>query len=254
MHARFLLLVLFGLVTGVLTVLTGGGGGLVYTAVLTACFGIPGPTAASCSLATMFPTLLFGSHNHWKRGHVRIEIGTSMTLAGACGCLAGSLWSVHVPRTIYQGLLSAILLVSGLTVFVKRNPTGENQAGTRKARARAIALGSLGGLLAGMFGMSGSAPIIAALASFGLNAVEVIGTSVVVLAGISFAGLLAHSRIGTTDWTLTALLLAGTIPGAWIAPLLLNRIGREAIERYFLPVIATVLIIMAVYLLWSAVH
>lgn len=248
---RLVMLPFVGLLIGTLTVLFGGGGGLLYTGVLTACFGMAGPTAASCSLATMWPTLLIGSYSHWKRGNLRLQYGTRMALAGVLGCLPGTLWSMRLSPSLYQTLLAIVLLVSAAAI-VRRPGKGSHTKQEPSAHCQALVLGWTGGALAGIFGMSGSPPIVGGLACLGLGAAEMIGTSVFVLAAISLAGFLMHWRSGMVDWTTTALLLAGTLLGAWLAPLLLHRIRAEALEKWFRPLVTTVLVMTAFLLIRRA--
>ena len=139
---RLVMLPIVGLLIGTLTVLFGGGGGLLYTGLLTAGFGMAGPAAASCSLATMWPTLLIGSYSHWKRGNLRLQCGTRMALAGTLGCLPGTLWSLRLSSSLYQILLAIVLLVSAAAIARRPGRQG-NTMQERSAHWKAFVLGGL---------------------------------------------------------------------------------------------------------------
>ncbi len=245
---KFVMLPVIGFIIGIFTIMFGAGGGLLYTSILCVCFGVPGPIAASCSLATRWPTLMLGSYSHWKNGHVRIDHGIAMAITGALGCIVGSLWSLKIPLKTYDALLAFIMLTSAIFITIK--PDKLKGISLRlPMRWISLILGCLGGVLAGVFGMSGSGPLIAGLALLGLSAVEIIGTSSFVLAAISLAGFITHWRTGATDWTSTALLLGGTLIGAWIAPRLLDKINTDRIEQKGRPIIAICLAVTGVFLL-----
>ena len=81
----------------------------------------------------------------------------------------------------------------------------------------------LGGILSGLVGISGGGPIVAGLAILGCGALEVAGTSVLVLLGVSATGFISHLGLGHVDWQLVGLLVIGTVSGAFIGPIVLKK-------------------------------
>ena len=173
-----------------------------------------------------------------------------MAIAGAIGCVAGTLWSLRISNQTYDMLLAVVLLASAILILYRPKKTNAMR-NKRTDRMFALVLGCLGGVLAGTLGMSGSAPLMGGLAFLGLSAVEMIGTSAFVLPAVSLAGFLIHWRTGATDWTTTSLLLTGTLMGAWLAPPLLGRIEGKKLEKWFRPLVAGTLLLVAGFLIRS---
>jgi len=97
--------------------------------------------------------------------------------------------------------------------------------------------GVAGGVLAGIFGLSGTPPVTAGLYSLGLPALMVVGTTIFVLIFNSLAGIVGYILLGRFDITLTLLLGSGAVFGAFLGPkVILNRIDRMTLEK-FIPLI-----------------
>ena len=109
---------------------------------------------------------------------------------------------------------------------------------------KAICFGLLGGAMSGLVGLSGGGPIVAGLLILGCQPLETVGTSVLVLLGISITGFTAHLGLGDIDWKLVGLLASGTMCGAFVGPLVLKRIDKKKLERVLQPVLFIMTAIM----------
>ena len=131
------------------------------------------------------------------------------------------------------------MLIPILRSLVQRNKEMNEKNEDKKERLtltgprRVIAsfFGVASGLLAGVFGISGTPPIVAGLYSLGLPAVMVVGTSVFVLIFNSIAGIGGFYLLGRLDLTLIILLGGGSAVGAFIGPLLLKKINPKTFEK-----------------------
>jgi Predicted permeases len=247
-----------GFLVGLLVVSTGGGGGMIYVGILTTCFGISPALAASTSLATILPTTIVGAISHWKAGNVRLRIGLVMLASGAAAAVAGSAVSGLLPTALYGKLTGAVMLLLGLRMLIpflkSRRDRGRGDT-SREPRAvgprqyiEASAYGILGGAMSGIVGLSGGGPIIAGLAALGCDAMEMAGTSVLVIAGISAAGFAMHAGLGHVDWSLVGLLASGTVLGALIGPQLLKRIDKKKLNAVLGPVFLILILGMGIEL------
>ena len=120
---------------------------------------------------------------------------------------------------------------------------------TGPRRVIASLFGVASGLLAGVFGISGTPPIIAGLYSLGLPAAMVVGTSVFVLIFNSIAGIGGFYLLGRLDLTLIILLGGGAAVGAFIGPLLLKKINPKTFEKIYGPVIVGIMVIFGLGLI-----
>ena len=256
----FILLPLFGLLIGLLVSMFGGGGGGLFVPVLILIFGITPQVAIATSLAAVLPTSLVSTFSHFRQGNVDIRTGLILGIGGIVGTLIGASIANMIPPRDLQlilGIFTLIMLIPMLRSLIQRNQklkeeNEDNQerlilTGPRKIIASFF--GVISGLMAGVFGMSGTAPIIAGLYSLGLPAVMVVGTSVFVLIFNSIAGIGGFYILGRLDPTLIILLGGGAAVGAFIGPLLLKKINPKTFEKIYGPVIVGVMVIFGLGLL-----
>lgn len=250
--AQYIALPVVGFIVGLLIISLGGGGGAVYVGILTAFFNIPPAIAATTSLATTIPTTAVGTFSHWKAGNVNWRFGLTMLIGGAVGSVVGSLCSGFLPENLYNkitGLILLLLAVQMLVSYIKKKRRKDetpnvNSANSKSNTVKAVCFGLLGGIMSGLVGLSGGGPIIAGLMILGCQALETVGTSVLVLFGIAVTGFLTHLGIGTIDWKLVGLLTIGTVCGAFVGPLLLKQINKQKLEKVLQPVLFLMIVIM----------
>ncbi|MCI1959418.1 MAG: sulfite exporter TauE/SafE family protein [Clostridia bacterium] len=254
---RYIALPIVGFVVGLLVISLGGGGGAVYVGILTAFFGISPAIAASTSLATIIPTSAVGTYSHWKAGNVNFKYGFTMLIGGVIGCVAGSFCSRLLSQSFYNKLTGVILLLLCVQMFIsflnkRKHPENtEIVKGKKSDTVKAVIFGILGGAMAGLIGLSGGAPIIAGLSILGCGALETVGTSILVLLGISVVGFLLHLGLGNVEWRLVGLLIIGTVTGAFIGPIILKHIDKKKLEKALQPILLVMLTIMGVILLFK---
>jgi uncharacterized membrane protein YfcA len=249
---NMLALPFIGFLIGLLIISLGGGGGGIYVGILTAFFNIPPAVAAATSLATIIPTTVIGTVSHWRAGNVNVKLGLIMMGGAVAGAVIGSLFSDALPKEFYNkitGILLLVLAVQMVRAYIRKRRGGSGQ-GTAKNSvsradvAKAVFFGLLGGVMSGLVGVSGTTPVVAGLATLGCGALEMVGTSVFVLVGISLTGFLIHLGLGNVHWALVGCLAAGTMCGAFLAPVMLKRISRETLERWLPPVLIVLTAVM----------
>ena len=258
---KLIALPFIGFFVGLLVISLGGGGGLFYVGILTALFNIPPEVAASTSLATIIPTTAAGAFSHYKAGNVNFRFGLMMLGTGIIGAVGGSLYSRVLPQHLYNKLIGFILLFLSIQMifsYLMKKRRGEdektgkpgNQINTSKF-VKIVAFGLLGGAMSGLVGLSGGAPIVAGLSILGCDALETVGTSVLVLLGISITGFAMHLGLNNIHWNLVGLLLSGTILGAFIGPFLIKRIDRNKMEKVFQPILFLMVLSMGLSLVFK---
>lgn len=248
----YIALPIVGFVVGLLIISLGGGGGAVYVGILTVFFHIPPGIAASTSLATTIPTTAVGTFSHWKAGNVNWRFGLTMLIGGAVGSIIGSLCSGLLPENLYNKVTGAILLLLAVQMLVsyvkKKQKKDDTQSAVQNKKksntVKAVCFGLLGGIMSGLVGLSGGGPIIAGLMILGCQALETVGTSVLVLFGIAVTGFITHLGIGSIDWELVGLLTIGTICGAFVGPILLKRADKKKLEKVLQPVLFLMIVVM----------
>ncbi len=247
-----------GFLVGLLIISFGGGGGAVYIGILTVFFHVSPAVATSTSLATIIPTAAAGSVSHWKAGNVNVRLGFTMLSGGILGAIAGSLYSDALPETLYHkltGIIMCLLALQMFVTFLRRKKNGKDGKRTtgrikRLAYAKAVLFGVLGGAMSGLMGLSGSSPIVAGLTILGCSALETVGTSVLVLLGLSITGFLMHLGLGSVDWKPVGLLAIGTVSGGALGPVLLKHFDKARLEKVLHPVLLVMTAGMGILLLF----
>lgn len=233
---KFFILSIVGFLMGIVTIVLGGGGGAIYVGILTLFFNISPAVATSTSLATMFPTAAVGAFSHWKAGNVNGKTGMIMLAGGAVGSIIGSVCSGYLPAKIFGKLIGAVIILLSILMVVsilrkkhvaKAAPVEAEHATQRSLIAKAVAFGAVSGIISGLVGTSGTTAIIAGLTILGCSALEVVGTSVFVMAGISVIGFVTRLGVGSVDWPLVLLLSVSAISGAIIGSILLRNVKQK---------------------------
>lgn len=172
-----------------------------------------------------------------------------MMIGGVVGSIIGSLCSGFLPEILYNKVTGAILLLLAVQMLVsyikkKGNIREADQTYKKSNTVKAVCFGLLGGIMSGLVGLSGGGPIIAGLMILGCQALETVGTSVLVLFGIAVTGFATHLGIGSIDWKLVGLLTIGTVCGAFVGPVLLKRIDKKKLEKILQPVLFIMIVVM----------
>ena len=253
--STYIALPFIGFAIGLALVSIGGGGGSLYLGVLTAFLGIPPAAAVTTSLATGLATTLMGSYSHWRAGNVNMSLGMTMLVSGTIAAVAGSLASNAIPEGAYTKICGVVLLLLAVQMvyaFLKRRREGErqpNQEPSASDTAKAVGYGVLGGLMSGIMGLSGGIPIVAGLMLLGCSSLETVGTSVLVIAGMSAISLAMHLATGVVDWLVLVLLASGAVVGAWASPRLLARVSKQRLELVLQPAVMVLCVVMGIMLL-----
>lgn len=233
-----MILPFIGLLIGIFVTTIGGGGGGLYTPILI-MLGMDAQSAVATSLATVLPTTIVGAYNHNKYNHIDKKIGLILGIFGFLGTFIGIYISSIIPSGLLKkafGLLFLILTVTSIKNFIndrksdkkiKKHTTVKLEG---KNRIFVPLFGMIGGILAGLFGLSGSPPIQLVLLLLGYTATTVIGTTIFVLIFNSIGGILGYSYLGRINIKIVLLLCIGTMIGAFIGPKIIEKIDKNKLE------------------------
>ena len=239
--ASFLFLPLFGFVIGLLVSMFGGGGGGLYVPLLTLLFNVPIQVAVATSLASIIPTTIFGAYAHHKQGNINVPIGLIFGITGILGTLIGVYFSTLIPSFILSKLFGILAILLVIPVLFrkkkKENKHSDNLDDLKIINLKKVSISSvfglLSGIMAGLFGVSGTLPVIIGLFILGFPANMVIGTSVFVLFFNAISGLFGHLAVGHINFILIILLGGSAAIGALVGPKLLKKIKTDVLETGF---------------------
>jgi uncharacterized membrane protein YfcA len=227
----YFLLPVFGLIIGLFGTMLGGGGGFFFLPILTLLIKVPAQTAVITSLAATLPIGIVGSLAHYRKSNINLHIGSLFATTGILGAFIGtgitSRISAEQLKTgfgIYSVLIAFNIALS--TWRKKRDEaidTEPPKSGFMKI-TKASFFGLFAGTITGVFGTSGTAPVLAGLFSMRIPIKKVIGTSLLVVLMNTIFAVGAHFLIGKIDLTLVYFLTAGSTIGALTGPKLLAKV------------------------------
>lgn len=237
----------------------GGGGGFFFLPVLTLVIGVPPHIAVATSLAATLPICIVGSLGHYQKGNVDVRAASVFVIAGIVGAFAGAGITgllterqLKISFGIYAVLIALNMMYS--TWKKKRIESKGNELTVDKTMTR-LSKGSFfglsAGLIAGTFGTSGTAPVIAGLFSLRLPVKLVIGTSLVVVLVNTLFAVGAHFIVGQFDLTVVWFLTAGSVIGAIVGTKLVSKANVDRSENNIRYVYALVMIAIGVLMMMS---
>ena len=198
---------------GVSLGLLGGGGSILAVPVLVYVARVDVHAAIGMSLAVVGTTALVGGLVHARAGRVDLRAAALFGGAGMLGAPLGAQATHAVaPRVLLLLFAALMLAVGGLMLRGK----AVARPGTPRSHPVAVPAAGFGvGLLTGFLGVGGGFLIVPALTLLaGLPIHAAIGTSLLVIAANSAAGVLGHLRQGELPLGLVAAFTAASALGA----------------------------------------
>jgi uncharacterized protein len=240
------LVVLFGLGVGVLIGLTGIGGGSLMTPLLILVVGVQPVVAIGTDLAYGAITKTVGGFKHLRSGTVDLGVSKWMAFGSVPGSVAGVLLleRLDLDVTVVLALVAGALIVVSLAVlgralFVAAPRERAEVPLHPRAKAGAVAIGAVLGVILGLTSVGSGALIGPALILlFRLTPRRVVGTDVFHAAIMLWAAGLAHWVGGNVDFALMGTILLGSVPGVWIGSALVGRVPAGVLR----PILGCVLL------------
>ncbi|KUM73265.1 sulfite exporter TauE/SafE family protein [Streptomyces curacoi] len=211
----------------------GGGGSILTVPMLVYLAGTQTKEAIATSLFVVGVTSAAGVVTHARAGRIRWRTGLLFGLAGMAGAHAGGRLAESVPGTVL--LIAFALMMIATAGAMIRGRRGERKQPHRELPVlHVLSEGVVVGFVTGLVGAGGGFLVVPALALLGgLPMTVAVGTSLLVIAMNSFAGLAGHLTGARIDWGLAALVTATAVVGSQLGCRLTGRIPQDALRRSF---------------------
>lgn len=231
-----LIAVVLALVVGLSLGMLGGGGSILTVPILRYALGMEGHQAIAMSLFVVGVTSLGGLIPHARRGRVQWRTGIVFGGAGMLGAFLAGRVAHRVPAAF---LLSGFALMMFATAFsMLREP--RDPASSSAAAAAALPLakvlgeGLVVGAVTGLVGAGGGFLVVPALVLLGKLPMDLaVGTSLLVIAMKSFAGLAGFLGHTSLDPGLAASIGAAAVVGSVVGGALAGRVKAETLRKTF---------------------
>jgi uncharacterized membrane protein YfcA len=221
------------LLIGVSLGLLGGGGSILTVPILTYAVGMEARAAIAASLFVVGVTSAVAAIAHARAGRIQWRTGVVFGAAGMLGAFAGGRAAAYLPARVLMILFAAMMIATAIAML-----RGRRAAAVAVRRdlplGKILVEGFVVGVVTGIVGAGGGFLVVPALVLLGGLPMEVaVGTSLVVIAMKSFAGLAGHLGHVTVDWPITLAITGTAILGSFLGSALAGRIPPATLRRAF---------------------
>ena len=235
---------LLGFAIGLSLGLLGGGGSILTVPALVYLVGQSPQAAVTTSLAIVGGNSVLGAAFHNGQGTLNWRVAGLFGGAGMITAFAAAGLSKHFSPAALLVAFAVLMLVVGALMFLRRDRQGD------PVRQRpwwvALLAGAGVGVLTGVLGVGGGFLIVPALVMLvGLPIYQAVGTSLVIIAANSAAGLLGHLNQGLFDLSLTLVFVGAGLAGTFVGSKLSHRLPAASLKQAF----ALFVVVLAVFLL-----
>jgi uncharacterized membrane protein YfcA len=221
---EFVLTLVVGVATGMLSAMFGLGGAVISTPAIR-LLGASAIQAVGSTLPSILPSSITGSIRYQREGLIRGRVVLWTSAFGVPAAVAGSRLSETVPGEGHLLMLATAALV-GYTAYrtafpgeraLERNLGPPELWKLRDEPWRLALIGIAAGALSGLLGIGGGILMVPAFSVWvGLSLKDTIATSLACVGIFAIPGTLTHWSLGHIDWTIAIALALGVVPGAWI--------------------------------------
>ena len=224
-----------GFGAGVITGLIGASAVVFIAGILVAVLGYPVYLSIGIGLVTDVFTSAVSTYHYRKNGNIDLRKGLLIGILAVVFAFAGSFFSRHIPDLILGDGLGIVTLIAGLNFLMNPKAREEKKIFSYfKGRPvfTSILVGSVVGLISGIFGVGGGLTILFIFFFvFNFPIKKAVGTSVLIMAFISFAGGIGHFiSYRIPWWDIVIASIAGMI-GSMITSKYANKMPEEKMLR-----------------------
>jgi len=242
------LAVALSVLVGVALGLLGGGGAILMVPLLVYVAGQSPNDAIATSLLVVGVTSVVAVIGYARAGQVRWKVAAVFGVAAMAGAYAGGLLSHYIPGSVLLVMFAVVMIGAGVAMLRPRTAAAEDHP---LRPLRAVMLGAVVGVISGLVGAGGGFLLVPALALLaGLPMQSAVGTSLLIIAMQSFAGLGGHLASVGIDWPVAGMITAAAVIGALIGAPLAERIPPERLRSLF----GWFVLLMAGFVLGAEVH
>ncbi|MFG2058139.1 sulfite exporter TauE/SafE family protein [Micromonospora sp. NPDC048930] len=234
MSATLLLTLGLAVLIGVSLGLLGGGGSILAVPLLVYVAGLPAKEAIATSLLVVGATSAVGVLPHARAHRVRWRTGLVFGLAGMTGAYAGGRLAAFIPAAVLLTGFAVMMLATAVAMIRGRRNAAGRPVPHELPALRVILDGIVVGLVTGLVGAGGGFLVVPALALLGgLPMPVAVGTSLVVIAMKSFAGLAGYLSSVSINWGLALAVTAAAIVGSVLGGRLAGKIPADLLRKSF---------------------
>jgi len=214
--------------------LLGGGGSILTVPLLAYVAGMDAKQAIATSLLVVGVTSAIGAISHARAGRVQWRTGLIFGGAGMVGAYGGGLLARFIPGTVLLIGFAVMMIATAIAMLRGRKNVDAAEGGHHLPVPTIIAEGLVVGLVTGLVGAGGGFLVVPALALLGgLPMPVAVGTSLIVIAMKSFAGLGGYLSSVQINWTVALAVTAAAVVGALVGARLTAKVNPDVLRKAF---------------------
>lgn len=248
---------LTGVAVGFLGGLFGKGGSAIATPILS-IIGIPGFVAVAAPLPATVPGTLIAAFAYWRSKLLDWELVAWSIAIGLPATIAGAYLTKYTGAEPLLFVTGAMVFGFGVSFLLRRGNAAQPVAAEAADapvrpthwRLRVVGVALFVGLVSGLLANSGGfllAPSYAKLLRQPIK--RAFACSLAVSMVLAIPGTLMHAYLGHIDWTVTAILAAGSVPASYLGARVAIKADSAVLERGY----GAVLTALGVYFLLQLV-
>ena len=261
--SEFVLALLVGVATGVLSGMFGVGGAMVSTPGIRALGATP-LQAVGSTLPSVVPSSISGTIRYARAGLIRWDVFWWVAPTGIVASVGGALLTTVIPGNGHPLMLATAALVGFTairlgrpvrTVEVNLDPTAAGASASASAGAgaapaprtevwRLLVVGLAAGALSGLLGIGGGLLLVPVfVGTVRLPLKVALGTSLACVGVLAIPGTITHALLGHIDWSFAIPLAIGVVPGAQLGAMLAIRASDRALRISVAVVLGTIAVV-----------
>ncbi|MCD6210696.1 MAG: sulfite exporter TauE/SafE family protein [Methanophagales archaeon] len=251
-------LVLTGAGVGFVSGLLGIGGSSIMVPITFFVFtalGVPGEVsiklAFGSNLLVVFPTAVSGVSAHMRKRSVWWKPGLIMGIPGAIGSVTGAIFTLRfLNESILRLVFGLVIAIAAVRMLICKIPVTDTDGGVPESKMLVlIPSGFAIGIICGMLGLGGGiiiVPVLMLVSKYEMR--YAIGTSLLIMTFISFAGAFAYLisglsvpdlppfSIGYVNLAAWACLAMTSIPIAYIGAITAHKLPATWLRYIFISI------------------
>lgn len=255
-HQLMIAAMSFGLLIGGLLGVIGGGGSILAVPALVYGMGMPLAAAIPSSLLVVGASSAAGVFPRISKG-ISWRLALIIGLTGGATAYVGAAVSRLLDQKVLLLVFAAIMVIAGVRMCMTTKSvagdcyTADGPVRWRLCLPKALATGLTLGFLTGLLGVGGGFLIVPVLTLIlGLPMALAVGTSLVIIVINSAGGFIFHLTDLDIDWNITAAF--GVT--AMISSLVAGQLGRSLPDKVLKQGFAVLVILLAFYVAFQALH
>jgi uncharacterized membrane protein YfcA len=224
-----------GLAAGLLGAILGVGGGIVVVPLLVYLFAFDQRRAAATSMGAIAITATVAAISYAIQGHQHPAEAALLGLPAVVGVIGGTALQQRVPLRMLQLLFAVLVLLVGIRLLAPEAlPFHEVDHRRAWVYVLAVAIGAVGGALAGLFGVGGGILFVPTFVLLlGLPQLDASATSLLAMLPASFVGAWRQLRYRNLDLHASVAIGVASIAGVEGGIAIAERLPEATLRTIF---------------------